>query len=168
MKKIFLLTNLLLLTSFVFAQRCGYADTEYILNKLPSYQVAQTKLDNFSKKWHAEIKLKKEEIKKKREEYQNEKVLLSAEMKKVRYTEIENLEREVYELNIKYFGQGGELDKKREELTLPIREEVLRAIHDVAKEGNYAFILDEAFGAYILYRDNKYDVSDDVLKKLSF
>ncbi len=168
MKKVFLLTNLLLLATFSFAQRYAYVDTEYILNKLPSYQTAQTKLDNFSKKWQSEIEAKYKEVEAKYKEYQNEKVLLSAEMKKVREEEIINLERAAKKLKQQYFGVNGELFKKREELIKPIQEEISRAIKEVAEEGNYAMIFDVSAGAYVLYTNNKYDVSDDVLKKISF
>ncbi len=168
MKKVFLLTNLLLLATLGFAQRYAYVDTEYILNKLPSYQAAQTKLENLSKKWQSEIEAKYQEVETKYKEYQNEKVLLSAEMKKVREEEIITLEREAKKLKQQYFGVNGELFRKRGELIKPIQEEISRAIKEVAEDGNYAMIFDVSAGAYVLYTNNKYDVSDDVLKKISF
>ncbi len=168
MKKIYFLVVFALLSTASFAQRYGYVDTEYILNKLPSYQMAQTKLDNFSKKCHKEVEAKFKEVEEKYKAYQNEKVLLSEEMKKVREEEIINLEREAKQLNQKYFGVKGELFKKREELVRPIQEEIARAIKEVAEDGNYAMIFDVAVGAYVLYTNNRYDLSDDVLKKISF
>ncbi len=168
MKRLFLLINLLLITNFAFSQRYAYVDTEYILNKLPSYQTAQTKLDNFSKKWQSEIEKKYKEVEEKYKAYQNEKVLLSPEMKKAREDEIIKLEREAKSLQQKYFGVKGELFKKRELLVKPIQEEISRALKEVAEDGNYAMIFDVAAGAFVLYTNNRYDVSDDVLKKISF
>lgn len=169
MKKLALISVLVLFFSQVsFAQRYAYVDTEYILGKLPSYQTAQTKLDGMSKGWQKEIEEKFSEVEKKYKEYQNEKVLLSEGMKKQKEEEIIQLEKEANALKNKYFGVDGEMFKKREELIKPIQDEIYNAMKQVAEEGNYAMIFDVAAGASILYTDNKYDVSDDVLKKISF
>ncbi len=169
MKKIVCLSVFFLIVSQITsAQRYAYVDTEYILNKLPSYQTAQTKLDGFSKTWQKEIEEKYAEVEKKYKEYQNEKVLLSEEMKKKKEEEIIQLEKSAKELKKKFFGVDGELFKKREELIKPIQEEIYSALKQIAEDGNYAMIFDVAAGASILYTNNKYDVSDDVLKKISF
>ncbi len=168
MKKIYISIILMILSTASFSQRYGYVDTEYILNKLPSYQMAQTKLENLSKKYQKEVEAKFKEVEVKYKAYQDEKVLLSAEMKKVREEEIINLERDAKKLKQKYFGVKGALFKKREELVRPIQEEISRAIKEVAEDGNYAMIFDVAVGAYVLYTNNRYDLSDDVLKKISF
>lgn len=169
MKKIvYLSVFFLLITQLAMSQRYAYVDTEYILSKLPSYQTAQTKLDGFSKQWQKEVEAKFAEVESKYKEYQSEKVLLSEEMKKRKEEEIVRMERAAKELKNKYFGVEGELFKKREELIKPIQEEIYNALKQVAEDGNYAMIFDVAAGASVLYTDNKYDVSDDVLKKISF
>jgi outer membrane protein len=169
MKKIlYLSVFFLLISQLVVSQRYAYVDTEYVLNKLPSYTTAQSKLDGFSKTWQKEVEDKFAEVERKYKEYQNEKVLLSEDMKKAKEEEIIKLERSAKELKNKYFGVSGELFKKREELIKPIQEEIYNALKQIAEDGNYAMIFDVAAGAYILYTDDKYDVSDDVLKKISF
>ncbi len=156
-----------IITQLALSQRFAYVDTEYILNKLPSYQTALTKLDGFSKTWQKEIEDKFAEVERKYKEFQNEKVLLSEDMKKAREEEIVQLEKASKDLKKKYFGVDGELFKKREELVKPIQEEIYNAIKQLAAEGNYAMIFDVAAGATLLYTDEKYDVSDDVLKKIN-
>ena len=42
------------------------------------------------------------------------------------------------------------------------------AIKEVATEGNYGFIFDKASGMSIIYSDPKYDVSDEIVKKLGY
>jgi outer membrane protein len=167
-KVVYLSVFFLFISQLAVSQRYAYVDTEYILSKLPSYQTAQTKLDGFSKAWQKEVEEKYAEVESKYKEYQNEKVLLSEEMKKKKEDEIIQLERSAKELKNRYFGVEGELFKKREELIKPIQDEIYRALQQVAEDGNYAMIFDVAAGASILYTDNKYDVSDDVLKKISF
>ncbi|MFN8257891.1 MAG: OmpH family outer membrane protein [Bacteroidales bacterium] len=169
MKKLVLITILSVFVSqVVFSQRFAYVDSEYILNKLPSYQAALTKLEGFSKTWQKEVEEKFTEVEKKYKEFQNEKVLLTEDMRKQKEDEIIQLEKEAKDLKKKYFGVDGEMFKKREELVKPIQEEVYNAIKQLATEGNYAMIFDIAAGATLLYTDEKYDVSDDVLKKINF
>jgi outer membrane protein len=169
MKKLILSGILVVLISqLALSQRFAYVDTEYILNKLPSYQTALTKLDGFSKTWQKEIEDKFAEVEQKYKEFQNEKVLLTDDMKKVKEDEIVQLEKNAKDLKKKYFGVDGELFKKRGELIKPIQDEIYSAIKQLAAEGNYAMIFDVAAGATLLYTDEKYDVSDDVLKKINF
>lgn len=169
MKKLFLSIFLIgLVAQFATAQRFAYVDTEYILNKLPNYQNALTKLEGFSKTWQKEVEDKFAEVEKKYKEFQNERVFLSDEMKKKKEDEIVQLEKEAKDLKKKYFGVDGELFKKREDLIKPIQDQVYNAIKQLATDGNYAMIFDVASGASLLYTDPKYDISDDVLKKISF
>jgi outer membrane protein len=169
MKRTVLLSiAIIVISQLAVAQRFAYVDSEYILNKLPGYQTALTKLDGFSKTWQKEVEEKFANVEKKYKEFQNEKVLLTEDMRKQKEEEIVLLEKNAKELKKKYFGVDGDLFKKREELIKPIQEEIYNAIKQLAVEGNYAMIFDIAAGATLLYTDEKYDVSDDVLKKISF
>ena len=80
----------------------------------------------------------------------------------------ENKEKEVKELQRKRFGSGGDLEKKREELMKPIQDKVYNAIEKAASAKNYAFILDKAGSATLLYVDPKCDISDDILTQLGY
>ena len=77
-------------------------------------------------------------------------------------------EREVKELQSKYFGPDGDLSKKRQELVKPIQDAIYKAVKELSAEGSYAVIFDTASGASILYSNPRYDLSDEVLKKLGY
>jgi outer membrane protein len=100
--------------------------------------------------------------------YQNDVVLLTQEMKTRREEAIINKEKEIKDLQNKYFGVEGELFKKREELVKPIQDEILKAIKTIAAEGSYAAIFDAASGGNILFANPKFDISDQVLEKLGY
>ena len=74
--------------------------------------------------------------------------------------------KEVKDLQRKYFGQEGELYKKRQELVKPIQEKVYNAIESIAATSNYSFVFDKAGGMTLLYSNPKYDISDDVLDEV--
>ncbi len=166
-KFIFLLFITLFFINTANAQRVIYVDTEYILSKIPAYQEAIKKLDAYSAKWQKEVEGAYQTVENKYKAYQNEKVLLSDEMKKQREQEIIELEKTAKSLKKKYFGVNGELFKKRQELIKPIQDNIYEAIKQMATEGNYASVIDAVSGK-VLYLDLKYDKSDDILKKLGY
>ena len=155
--------------SLSFAQKYAFVDTEYILNNIPTYESAQDQLDQLSINWQKEIEALYAEIDKMYKDFQAERVLLTEEMKTKRENDIIKKEREVKELQKKYFGKDGDLYKKRQELIKPIQDDIFNAVKEIAEERNYAVIFDTAAGGMsMLYTDPKYDKSDEVLEKLGY
>ncbi len=161
---------LILATAFVsgMAQKYAFVDTEYILSNIPSYKAAQDQLDKLSDEWQKEVEAKYAEIDKMYKDYQTEKVLLTQEMQTKRENAIIDKEKEAKQMQNDYFGQDGELFKKREELVKPIQDEIYNAVKDIATENGYAVIFDSASGPTMLYTNPRYDVSDEVLRKLGY
>lgn len=169
MKKIGVLISLLILTSaLAMAQKYAFVDSEYIRKNIPAFNSAQDQLDKLSKQWEKEVADGYAVVEKMYKSYQNDAVLLSQDMKAKREEEIINKEKEMKELQNKYFGMEGELFKKREELVKPIQDEILKAIKEIAVEGSYAVIFDTAAGGNILFANPKFDLSDQVLEKLGY
>ena len=75
-------------------------------------------------------------------------------------------EQELLELKRKYFGQDGELYKKREALIKPIQEEIYNAIQELASEKKIDLVKDRSADPSLIYMSSKLDVSDQVLIKL--
>ena len=159
---------LLLGVSFAYAQKYAFVDTEYILDRIPSYTAAQDKLDNMSNDWQKEIEALYAEVEKLYNDYQAERVLLNEEMKTQREEEIVTKETEAKDLQKTYFGREGMLFEKRQELIKPIQDEIYKAVKEIALAGNFAVIFDTSSGANMLYTNPKYDKSDDVLEKLGY
>jgi len=169
MKKfVITLLAVFLFTGISFSQKFAFVDSEYILQNIPSYNAAQQELNKVSEQWETEISAEYEEIEKMYKTYQSERVLLTDEMRSKREEEIMARENEVKDLQRKYFGQEGDLYKKREELVKPIQDALYKAIKELSAEGGYAVIFDSASGASILYSNPRYDLSDEVLKKLGY
>ena len=169
MKKIFAIAFIAAITStFAVAQKFAYVDSEYILNNIPSYKSAQDQLDKMSSDWQKEVEAKYADIDKMYKNYQNEKVLLTDDMKKKREDEIVNKEQEVKDLQKKYFGKDGMLFKKRQELIKPIQDEVANAVKELALEQGFAIIFDTASNPGVLYSNPKNDKSDEILQRLGY
>lgn len=167
MKKLFL-TLLTLTTIFTasYAQRYCVIDSKYILENLPEYKQAQTKLDEISAQWQKEVDAKLQDVDRMYKSYQSEQVMLSDDMKKKREDEIIKKEKEAKELQKKKFGFEGELFKKRQELVKPVQDKVYNAVQKMAANKAYDIIFDKSADLSVFFADSKIDKSDDVLKEL--
>jgi len=173
MRKIVFTLSLAFLAFLLFpasasAQKYACVNTEYVLSNIPDYSNAQTQLSKQSEEWQKEVEAKFQEIDKLYKTYQQEAYLLPDNLKRKREDEIIAKEREAKELQNKYFGPGGDLDKKREELMKPIQDRVYSAIERIANEKSFAFIFDKSGSATLLYANAKYDISDQVLELLGY
>jgi outer membrane protein len=166
MKKL-LIVLLVVLSAFqIQAQRYCVIDSKYILENLPEYKQAQTKLDEVSANWHKEIDAKLQEVDRMYKAYQAEQVMLSDEMKKRREDEIIKKEKEAKELQKKRFGFEGDLFKKRQELVKPVQDKVYNAVQKMAASKGYEIIFDKSADLSVFYNDPKLDKSDDILREL--
>lgn len=169
MKKLSLIIVMVLLTSaMAVAQKYAFVDSEYIRKNIPAFATAQEQLDKLSKQWEKEVADGYAVVEQMYKSYQNEAPLLSQDMKTKREEDIINKEKEMKDLQNKYFGVEGELFKKRQELVKPVQDEILKAIKDIAVEGSYAVIFDSSTGGNILFANPKFDISDQVLEKLGY
>jgi len=169
MKKLGVFIGLIILTSsLALAQKYAFVDSEYIRKNIPAFTTAQEQLDKLSKQWEKEVTDGYAVVEQMYKSYQSESVLLSQEMKTKREEAIIAKEKEMKELQNKYFGVEGDLFKKREELVKPVQDEILKAIKEIAVDGSYAVIFDTAAGGNILFANPKFDISDQVLEKLGY
>jgi outer membrane protein len=169
MKKLIVVTVLVLAATLSgAAQKFAFVDSEYIRNNIPAFTAAQQQLDKLSQDWEKEVADGYAAVEQMYKDYQAEVVLLAQDQKRKREEAIIAREKEVKELQNKYFGMEGELYKKREELVKPIQDEILKAIKELSVEGSYAVIFDTSSGTNILFANPRYDLSDQVLKKLGY
>jgi outer membrane protein len=167
MKKILFTTLLMMLGVLSMnAQKIALVDMEYILKKIPAYEIANEQLTQISKKWQSEVDVLTKQAKDMYVKYQTEMVYLSDELKKKRENDILAKEKEAAELKKNYFGTEGELFKKRQSLLTPIQDEIYTAVKALSEEKGYTLILDRATGDNIVFASPKMDISEEVLQKL--
>ena len=169
MKKI-LITAIMAIACAVGAQAQKFAlvDMEYILSRVPSYEMANEQLNQISMRWQKEVEALAREAETMYKNYQADMVFLTDEQKKAREAEIVAKDKESVELRNKYFGPEGELYKKRQSLMKPIQDDVYNAIKKLAEERGYQTIFDRASSADIVFASPRIDVSNEVLDKLGY
>ena len=162
-----LIAALVLMTSFVSqAQRVAVVDVNSILENLTDYQAAQNEIDQLTAKWRQEIAQEYDKINSMYNKLQAEQVLLSNEVKIEREEEIISKEKEVREMQKSKFGPEGALFKKRQSLVNPVQEKVYAAIEDYADDKGYDFIFDKGGASGILFSNDRYDKTKDILSRL--
>lgn len=152
--------------TFVKAQRFGYIDTEYILNKMPEYKEAQNEINMLSQGWEKEIQDMSKGIESMYAELEAERVLLTEEMRNDRMEQIRQKEDDLKEYQKKVFGFGGLFFLKKQELVKPVMDKVWDAVEKVSKQNNLAIVFDKASQLVMIYTDPRYDYTDFVLDEL--
>lgn len=163
--KIFFLI-LTLISSQGFAQKFGYIDTEYIINKMPDYKKANELMNEFTNKWTKDVQDKYNDLNKLKEKFQQEEILLTADMKKEKKIEIEKREEELKELNNNIFGVNGLLFQKKKEILKPIMDEIFKTSEKIARKYKLSFIFDKASDLSMIYADPRHDYTDYFIEEL--
>jgi len=168
LKKIGIVVLLFLTTSMSYSQNFAYVDTEYILENIPDYKDAQEELDKLSIEWQKQLERRYSEIDKMYKNYQAEQILLTEDMKTKREEEIIKKEKAAKEYQKQKFGVDGELFQKRKELVKPVQDKVYKAISEIANYKKLGVVFDKSSALTMLYTNPKYNLSDDVLKKMGY
>ncbi len=165
-KKVFLVAFLLSVVNFAAAQKFGYVNTEYILNKMPEYKAAQEEINKLSLEWQEEIQGKYKEIQAMHDALVAEQVLLTKEMFDERMLEIRGKEQETKEYQKKVFGFEGLFFLKKKELIKPVQDLVFEAVEKVAKNNRLQIVFDKSGDLVMIYTDPIHDYTDFVLEEL--
>ena len=167
MKKLLLSIFLILVFSdFTNAQKFGYVDTEYILNKLPDYRKAQGEIDDMSITWQKEVQDMYKEIESLYDALKAEEVLLTQDMRDARTEIIQTKEEEVKNYQKKVFGFEGLYFLKKKELIKPVQEKVAESVEKIAKKHKLQFIFDKSGDMVMIYTNPIHDYTDFVLEDL--
>lgn len=166
MKKILVLFLALFLSSVTFAQKFGYVDTQYILEKMAEYKDAQAEIEKLAKGWETEIQQMYQKVEAMEVELKAEEVLLTKEMWEERNVEIERNWKEVKEYQQSIFGFDGLYFLKKKELVKPVQDQVFESVERVAKNNRLQIVFDKSGDLVMIYTDPIHDYTDFVLEDL--
>ncbi len=168
-RRLFLVGLLLALTiGTSYAQKYAFIDMEYILGKIPAYEEGNKQLETLSKQWQEELDQAGREVEAMYKKYQADLVFLAGEEKTKRENEIVAKENEINTLRNKYFGQQGELFKRREAIMKPIQDSIYNAVKEIATANSYQAVVDRASATSIIFASPEIDISDQVLARLGY
>lgn len=148
------------------AQKIASIDMERILSSITEYQDAQEQLDQLAAQWQQEISQEYDAIKGMYNKHQAEQVLMSDEQRQASEQAIIDRETKVREMQRERFGPEGALFQRRQELVKPIQDAIYEAVETYANQNNYDFVFDRAGSAGIIFSNDQYDKTDEVLRSL--
>tara|TARA_B100000927_G_scaffold289946_1_gene287602 strand:- start:434 stop:925 length:492 start_codon:yes stop_codon:yes gene_type:complete len=161
MKKIIFITLMTFLTANIFAQnKLGHVNAQEILVQMPAFKAAENDLKQFQINLENTLSGLLSELEQQRKSYEASLSSLTDLEKQDKELEMQSLYQRIEAYQEKAQGM---LQKEEQKLITPIQTELLNAINEVAKEGNYTYILtSEVF----LFANESNDVGDLVRKKL--
>lgn len=146
--------------------KVGHFSSEAVMRQLPDAQDAQKQLDQVVSDWQNELNKMQDDWKKKFEEYDKRKLIMTEQRRADTERELRELEQKVADFRNQKFGQNGELFNKQNELMKPVQDRVFKAVQDVAKEEGYDYVFDKSGEILLMYANEKYDLTPKILEKL--
>ncbi len=175
-KKTMVIMSLVAVLCAVFAvsaqaqMKIGYIRSDHIFNNYEPYIEAQKQIEEFQKQEFDILQKMKDELDKKIEDAQSKEILMTPEMKQ---TKREELAKQGEELESRYEAlvnpETGLMVKKQAELIQPIIDRINEVLMQIAKNEEYDFIFDATMGPQgntILFANEKYDISEQILDEL--
>lgn len=166
MKKIVLVATFLFSLAQVSAQKIGVVDTNYVLSKLPQYKDAENRLNTQISQWQSDLQKLQADYERKKEAFENEKVLLVGDQLKLREKEIVDMEANIQNTIGARFGTNGEVNQLRSNLTKPYQDQIWNAIKTVSTKNNLGIVLDKSNNISVIFLDKRYDYTEAVLNLL--
>ena len=166
MKKLAIFVTFLFAMGHIYAQKIGVVDTNYVLSKLPQYKEAESRLNSQISQWQSDLQKLQADYERKREAFENEKVLLVGEQLKMREKEVVDMEASIRNTIGARFGSNGEVNQLRSNLTKPFQDQIWNAIKTVSTKNNLGIVLDKSNNISVIFLDKKYDYTDAVLSLL--
>ena len=160
MKKI-ISAMMLALPMIASAQKFGHVNTQELFAQMPEMNQVKLKMDTIQNQYEMQLASMNEEIQRKAQDYQAQEATMPDAVKQIRQQELQEMQQ-----RIQLFYQTAEQDiqKKQQELLLPVHEKMVKAIKTVGDREGYTYIFDSAAMQYIAEGAN--DVMPAVKKEL--
>ena len=160
MKKI-IIAMMLALPMIASAQKFGHVNTQELFAQMPEMNQVKLKMDTIQNQYEMQLASMNEEIQRKAQDYQAQEATMPDAVKQIRQQELQEMQQ-----RIQLFYQTAEQDiqKKQQELLLPVHEKMVKAIKTVGDREGYTYIFDSAAMRYIAEGAN--DVMPAVKKEL--
>ena len=145
MKKI-IIAMMLVLPMIASAQKFGHINTQELFAQMPEVNQIKLKMDTIQNQYEMQLASMNEEIQRKAQDYQAQEATMPDAVKQIRQQELQEMQQ-----RIQLFYQTAEQDiqKKQQELLLPVHEKMTKAIQKVGEREGYTYIFDSAAMVHI-------------------
>lgn len=167
MKRIILVLVLVLAAAAAHAQsKIGHINSEAIMQALPEAIDAQKSLDALVAQWEAELQKMQAEWKRKFDDYDKKKLILTDQVRADAEKELRELDQAIADYRTRKFGQNGELFQKQNEVMKPIQNKIFKVLEEIARDDGYDYIFDRSGEILLLYANDKRDLTSLVIQRM--
>jgi len=167
MKRIVVLLLMVCAAGLVMAQtKIAHINSESIMQTLPEAIDAQKSLDALVAQWEAELQKMQGEWKRKFDDYDKKKLILTDQARAEAEKELRDLDQAVADYRNKKFGQNGELFQKQNDVMKPIQNKIFKVLEEIAKDEGYDYIFDRSGEILLLYANEKKDLTAQVIQRM--
>lgn len=145
MKKI-IIAMMLVLPMVASAQKFGHINTQELFAQMPEVNQVKLTMDTIQNQYEMQLASMNEEFQRKMQDYQSQEATMADAIKQIRQQELQEMNQ-----RIQLFYQTAEQDiqKKQQELLIPIHEKMANAIKVVGEREGYTYIFDSAAMVHI-------------------
>ncbi len=163
MKRLILAVGILSMAFVLQAQKFGHLSSEVLLQAMPEYDSAQTKLQELQRYYELEIERIQVEINKKIEEFNQAEATMSDLIKEAKASEIQELQ-----MRLQNYSQTAQQDLQQQSMMViqPVMEKARAAIDEVAKEKGLIYVFDLSQGNPVYTSPESLDMIPLVKAKL--
>jgi outer membrane protein len=163
MKRLILAVGILSMAFVLQAQKFGHLSSEVLLQAMPEYDSAQTKLQELQRYYELEIERIQVEINKKIEEFNKAEATMSDLIKEAKASEIQELQ-----MRLQNYSQTAQQDLQQQSMMViqPVMEKARAAIDEVAKEKGLIYVFDLSQGNPVYTSEESLDMIPLVKAKL--
>lgn len=155
-----IVTTLFLNNTLALAEvKIGIVDMQKVVQASTAGKKAKAELEGEYNKKKKEFEKQEEQLKKSAEELAKKKAIMTEEAFAKKQNE---LQEEMMKFRESVGQSQYEIQKKQQDLTLPIVEKIRKTVSKIAKEKGYTMVAES--GAGIIYAEPTSDITDEVLK----
>jgi len=163
MKRMILAVGILSMAFALHAQKFGHVTSELLLQSMPEYDSAQTKLQELQQHYELEIERIQVEINKKIEEFNQGEATMSDLIKEAKASEVQELQ-----MRLQNYSQTAQQDLQQQSMIViqPVMDKARGVIDEVAKEHGLIYVFDLSQGNPIYISEESLDMMPLVKAKL--
>jgi outer membrane protein len=168
MKKVLVLAAMVgaLVSAGNAQMKIGHITSEAVMQALPEAADAQKSLDALVAQWEAELQKMQGEWKRRFDEYDKRKLILTDQARADQERELRDLDQRIVEYRNKKFGQNGELFQKQNEVMKPLQNKMFKVLEEIANEDGYDYIFDRSGEVLLLFASDKHDLTSQVIARM--
>lgn len=158
-----ILTLLVALPMSVFAQKFGHFNSADIIQYMPEYAAAQSKLNAQAKVYEDRLQEMQDELKLKADAYDKEKATMTDTQKQEREKEL-TAKNEI--MQNYYQASQKDLERVQQEERSKLFDKINQAVEEIGKTGGFVYIMDTTSGIPYISKTLSVDVTEQLKKKL--